>query len=131
MGLAALRASTDLVMPFNMLDCSNELSNNVEKIRHLASNTEPSKGSFEHLNITALHNAVQEVHLAATGIMKEVHSLQAEELINQLEKDHHSKRKTAASAKGLNKRLKEFELAFISEDGLPNRSWYKHLGIAP
>ena len=131
MGLAALRTCTDLVMPFNMLDYANELSNNVEKIKHLALDTEPSRGSFAHLNITALQDAVKEVHLAATDLMKDVHSLQAEELINQLEKNHHSKRKKAASAKGLNKRLKEFELAFISEDGLPNRSWYKHLGIAP
>jgi len=28
-------------------------------------------------------------------------------------------------------RLKAFEMAFLSDEGLPGRPWYKHLGIAP
>ncbi|KAH9482787.1 putative glutamate carboxypeptidase [Psilocybe cubensis] len=30
-----------------------------------------------------------------------------------------------------NKALKAFELGFISENGIKNRQWYKHLGVAP
>jgi N-acetylated-alpha-linked acidic dipeptidase len=30
-----------------------------------------------------------------------------------------------------NKKLKSFERGFISEDGIKDREWYKHLGVAP
>jgi len=31
----------------------------------------------------------------------------------------------------VNKRLSEFEQGFISEDGIKDREWYRHLGVAP
>jgi N-acetylated-alpha-linked acidic dipeptidase len=31
----------------------------------------------------------------------------------------------------LNKRLSKFEQGFISEDGIKDREWYRHLGVAP
>lgn len=33
--------------------------------------------------------------------------------------------------RAVNQKLVAFERGFISEDGLPSREWYKHLGVAP
>lgn len=39
--------------------------------------------------------------------------------------------KAAKRVARANKALKSFELGFISEHGIKNREWYKHLGVAP
>lgn len=31
----------------------------------------------------------------------------------------------------VNKKLSSFERGFISESGIPDREWYRHLGVAP
>ena len=37
----------------------------------------------------------------------------------------------AKHVRDVNKRLSKFEQGFISEDGIKDREWYRHLGVAP
>ncbi|KAJ3980415.1 transferrin receptor-like protein [Lentinula detonsa] len=39
--------------------------------------------------------------------------------------------KAIKRVRAVNQKLIAFERGFISEDGLPSREWYKHLGVAP
>jgi len=39
--------------------------------------------------------------------------------------------KAAKRVQGINKKLATFESGFISSDGIRDREWYKHLGVAP
>lgn len=46
----------------------------------------------------------------------------------------HSRKEVIRAAKhvhDINKRLSKFEQGFISEDGIKDREWYRHLGVAP
>lgn len=49
--------------------------------------------------------------------------------------DEHTKRKMEKKLlrriRSINKRKMTFERGFIAEEGLPRRSWYRHLGVAP
>ncbi|KDQ64377.1 hypothetical protein JAAARDRAFT_27999 [Jaapia argillacea MUCL 33604] len=40
-------------------------------------------------------------------------------------------RKAAKRIQTINKKLSSFEKGFISQDGIKDREWYKHLGVAP
>jgi N-acetylated-alpha-linked acidic dipeptidase len=47
---------------------------------------------------------------------------------------HHGLKEVIRAAKrvrDVNKRLSKFEQGFISEDGIKDREWYRHLGVAP
>lgn len=37
----------------------------------------------------------------------------------------------AKHIRDVNKRLSKFEQGFISEEGIKDREWYRHLGVAP
>jgi N-acetylated-alpha-linked acidic dipeptidase len=39
--------------------------------------------------------------------------------------------KAVQQVQAVNKRLIAFERGFISRDGIKDREWYKHLGVAP
>ena len=39
--------------------------------------------------------------------------------------------RAAKHVRDVNKRLSKFEQGFISEDGIKDREWYRHLGVAP
>jgi N-acetylated-alpha-linked acidic dipeptidase len=39
--------------------------------------------------------------------------------------------KAIQHVQAVNKRLIAFERGFISKDGIKDREWYKHLGVAP
>lgn len=39
--------------------------------------------------------------------------------------------KAAIRVKNVNERLRAFEQGFISEEGIKDREWYRHLGVAP
>ncbi|KAJ3812202.1 Zn-dependent exopeptidase [Lentinula aff. lateritia] len=51
----------------------------------------------------------------------------------EVERDlhHHSGHPAIKRIRAVNQKLVAFERGFISEDGLPSREWYKHLGVAP
>lgn len=40
-------------------------------------------------------------------------------------------KKAIERIRAVNKKLQAFEKGFISEDGIPDREWFKHLGVAP
>jgi N-acetylated-alpha-linked acidic dipeptidase len=46
---------------------------------------------------------------------------------------HPSRRfiKAVKRVKTINQKLIAFERGFISEEGIPDREWYRHLGVAP
>jgi len=49
-------------------------------------------------------------------------------------KPHHPPRKLIEAAKAvrkINQKLASFERGFIHEDGIKDREWYRHLGVAP
>jgi N-acetylated-alpha-linked acidic dipeptidase len=39
--------------------------------------------------------------------------------------------KAVKRVRAVNQKLAAFERGFISKDGIPEREWYRHLGVAP
>lgn len=50
---------------------------------------------------------------------------------NSWRTSHRKFRRAARKVSKANKKLIGFERGFLSDDGLPGREWYKHLGVAP
>ena len=51
--------------------------------------------------------------------------------MNGNKKGHEKLRKAIKRVQKVNKKLVAFEKGLISEDGIKDREWYKHLGVAP
>ncbi|KAK4483639.1 hypothetical protein RD792_010840 [Penstemon davidsonii] len=115
-GLIALKLADDELLPFNYLPYVLELQKCAEDL----------KGEILNISLTLvpLFNSINELKKAAIKINDEMKALEGRKGLTFMWKDGQKVRE-------LNDRLMMAERAFTDREGLPGRSWYKHLIYAP
>ncbi|XP_027070554.1 probable glutamate carboxypeptidase LAMP1 isoform X1 [Coffea arabica] len=116
-GLVALQLADEEFLPFDYLSYANELQRSVEDLKIELS----EKG----IKLFPLFNSIKELRMAATKIANEIKVLQDRNVWASVSKNDHYK------VRELNDRLMMAERAFTDREGLPGRTWYKHLIFAP
>ncbi|KAL8280525.1 hypothetical protein RQP46_007173 [Phenoliferia psychrophenolica] len=124
LGLATLRFADSLLLPINVTAYANELSYYVSKVRNLPSFTSATESTIQ---LSALDDAVALVQKAAAALDVEIADVEAA-LANPHKSCIH---KTLKKVRSINKRLQQFEGGFITEEGLPQRPWYRSRAVAP
>ncbi|KAI3892430.1 hypothetical protein MKX03_012648 [Papaver bracteatum] len=116
-GLVALRLADDEFLPFNYLTYANELQTSTKELEaQILGNS---------VSLLPLYKSIQELKKAAIKINKQKKVLKDRKNWTTLWGSDHLK------ARELNDRLMMAERAFTDRDGLPGRSWYKHLIYGP
>ncbi|KAJ7555764.1 hypothetical protein O6H91_05G054000 [Diphasiastrum complanatum] len=119
-GLLALRLADDAVLPFDYTTYGYELQVYVKKIEEeLLSAEAPTC-----MTAAPLHEAITAFIEGAVQVKKESHVLMSFQTGKE-DGSWDSKRSS------INERLILAERSFLDVDGLPNKSWYKHLVYGP
>jgi N-acetylated-alpha-linked acidic dipeptidase len=130
MGLASLRLADYPVLPLNTTAYAFELPSYLKQVEETA-----SAHNITSLDFSGLSAAIEAVQAAAIALDAEVASLHAAFAalgkIHCRNKKRHHWRVLMRKIRSINRRKMGFERGFISEEGLPKRSWYKHLAVAP
>ena len=106
-------------MPLNLVDYSKELQSGIENLKKLAKVSPAQRGNFNHLHFDGIESVVKKITQAAEKVAAE------SKVLTALSKKRKSKKFVARKAHLLNSKLKQFEMAFIDEEGLPKRPWYR------
>ena len=114
-GLITMRLSTDWLLPMHPLDYANEITRYASHISNL-------QGC---LALPDLSSAVSALQDRSISLEKKLRKYQS-----KINKGKHGK-KLRKHVRQSNEHLTQMERAFIDPQGLPNRSWYKHLVYAP
>ena len=117
LGLAALRAVDADILPLNVSAYACELGTYATDLRSLVG----SPSASLDVALGSLDSAISAVKRATTALDNEVAALKL------LPSRHGCSHK----AHSINRRLRQFELGFLSDEGLPGRQWYRHLIVAP
>ncbi|EIW82081.1 Zn-dependent exopeptidase [Coniophora puteana RWD-64-598 SS2] len=156
LGLQLLRLSGDWILPFNTTHYSYELEVQVERVEAIASNLAPeldfssleeSVRKMQAASIALDVERTEAEHQLQTAIIHYYHrhyiSDRVRKAICKIKKalgkecdatSGRSSRKLVEAIERIqevNHKLIAFERGFISKDGLKDREWYKHLGVAP
>ncbi|KII94969.1 hypothetical protein PLICRDRAFT_169670 [Plicaturopsis crispa FD-325 SS-3] len=152
LGLLTLRIADAVVLPLNTTQYAIELDWYVDKVEDIAKNLTLSP------DFTLLRGAIGRLQNASFALDAEKHA--AEIALKSFSFEHgrcqHQRFKTIRKwikrvfgvrspprdvseeylqatqrVNRVNKKLVAFERGFISEEGLDDREWYKHLGVAP
>jgi N-acetylated-alpha-linked acidic dipeptidase len=130
LGLAGLRMADALVLPLNITRYAQELGIYLQKVEETAKIFD-----FTDINYDNMTAAISDLQKAAFLLDQEAANVTTSYAalgdIGCLRKRHHKARKLAKRIKNINARKMAFERGFIDAKGLPRRSWYKHLGVAP
>ncbi|CAH2079294.1 unnamed protein product [Thlaspi arvense] len=106
-GLVALRLADEEVLPFNYISYASELKKSAEDLE---------KAILSHsMNVSPLFKSIHDLSTAAKGINIEKEGIKA----------------GALKVRELNDRLMMAERALTDRDGLPERTWFKHLVYGP
>jgi N-acetylated-alpha-linked acidic dipeptidase len=121
-GLAVLKAASTPVLPLNVSAYAEALKYYADSVRSVAP---PS------LNLSPLYDVIANVEDSARSV-----DIDIEVFYDRLKGALHNKNRRELHrlfrfGRKINRRLKAFERGFIDEKGLENRTWYKHLGVAP
>jgi N-acetylated-alpha-linked acidic dipeptidase len=116
LGLEAVRMADADVLPYDYVTYANSIGSYVAAVKRKAQEAGMSGLDFGSMDgaVGRFQAAAQKVHarqLTPTGDLTKLDKL------GKLDK--------------LNKALRQTEGAFISDEGLPNRPWYKHTIFAP
>ncbi|XP_011093646.1 probable glutamate carboxypeptidase LAMP1 isoform X1 [Sesamum indicum] len=115
-GLLALKLADNEILPFDYLPYALELQRSVESLKDEVAN--------RGITLVPLVKSIKELETAATKINEERKALEGSKSWTSMCKDSQKVRE-------LNDRLMMTERAFTDREGLPGRSWYKHLIYAP
>jgi N-acetylated-alpha-linked acidic dipeptidase len=130
MGLASLRLADYPVLPLNTTAYAFELPSYLKQLEQTA-----SAHNVTSLDFSELSGAIEAVQAAAIALDAEVALLHAEFAALEGVRCHNKKRQKRRvlmrKLRSINRRKMAFERGFISAEGLPKRSWYKHLVVAP
>ena len=154
LGLATLRFADSLILPINVTGLTfprpttprrslliaiktpayaTELAFYVSKVRSLPSFTSSTEDTIK---LSSLDDAVSLVQHAAAALDVEIADVYAA-LESLSHSSHHRFGKKACihkvlkKVRSINKRLQQFEGGFITEEGLPQRPWYRSRAVAP
>ncbi|KAI3917730.1 hypothetical protein MKW98_021492 [Papaver atlanticum] len=116
-GLVALRLADDKFLPFNYLTYAHELQTSTKELE--------AQILGKSVSLLPLYKSIQELKKAAIKIDKQKKVLKDRKGWTTLWGSDPLK------ARELNDRLMMAERAFTDRDGLPGRSWYKHLIYGP
>ncbi|KAF8842762.1 Zn-dependent exopeptidase [Paxillus ammoniavirescens] len=158
-GLQVLRLSGDIVLPFNTTHYSLELEsylNKVEALSVVASvgiDLTPLRESIQALQAASaeLDTEKAEAEHKLRKVLRKLKKRRAHDrklwrkvrkgickLKKLFGKECHSKNfpkerllKAIKRVQAVNEKLVAFERGFISKEGIKDREWYKHLGVAP
>lgn len=122
LGLQALRLADLPILPINTTHYALELDNYLDKVEGLV-----ASGPLSGLNLLPFRSTIRRLQLASA-------KLDVERAILTSALEGRSLREVpdlAQRVKKVNKALAAFERGFISETGIPEREWYRHLGVAP
>ncbi|KAK4703801.1 N-acetylated-alpha-linked acidic dipeptidase, partial [Phenoliferia sp. Uapishka_3] len=153
MGLATLRFADSLILPINITGTlssaefillilesqlpnsykayATELSYYVSKVRSLPSFTSSTE---DEIQLSSLDDAVSLVKAAAASLDAEIEAVTSALAVFSSAEDHKHKpclHKLMKKVRSINKRLQQFEGGFITEEGLPQRPWYRSRAVAP
>ena len=133
LGLATLRLADSLFLPLNVTRYSDELPSYLSVVQQLS-----EKLNFTDLDLSALGGGISKIQSAASKlddetahINAELHKLSEQRGAMCVGKRMHHVRELMRKVRNINHRRMNFERGFISAEGLPRRSWYKHLGVSP
>ncbi|KAJ3551654.1 hypothetical protein NM688_g4581 [Phlebia brevispora] len=148
LGLVALRLIDSIILPLNTTQYSLELDSYLSSIEGLAQSLDSS------VDFSGLQTSVHKVQEASLELDVEKHEAEEKfkELLEKLPKPPTDPRafirwikwllrlrnnpihqfiKAAKRVQKANSKLVAFEKGFISEEGIKDREWYRHLGVAP
>ncbi|KAK9898258.1 Zn-dependent exopeptidase [Cystobasidium minutum MCA 4210] len=131
-GLVGLRLSDSPLLPLNVSGYALELSGYLDKVKSTA-----EAANITEVDFSKIEKAIANVQAAAAHLDAEAKAVTSAmlDLINDMSGDKHGRKKKQKKLmeklRSINKRKMGFERGFISEEGLPRREWYKHVGVAP
>lgn len=149
LGIATLRLADSLILPINVTGSSShwtvalaiqltvfraayatELSYYVSKVRDLPSFTSHIEDT---IHLSNLDDAVSLVQHAAAAIDAEIEAVEADlaKFAFPPTTALPCLRKLMKKVRSINKRLQAFEGGFITDEGLPQRPWYRSRAVAP
>ncbi|KAI8136994.1 hypothetical protein BJV82DRAFT_525987 [Fennellomyces sp. T-0311] len=114
-GMMVMRLSTDWLLPLHPLDYANEITRYASHLSNL-------QGC---LALPELSSAVSELQERSIKMEKKLSKYQ-----RKIDKGKNNKKLRKHVAKS-NEHLAQMERAFIDQQGLPGRVWYRHLIYAP
>ncbi|KAL6305814.1 hypothetical protein BKA93DRAFT_824614 [Sparassis latifolia] len=158
LGLSALRIADAIVLPLNTTQYALELDDYLAEVENIATSlaVSPDFSGLKH-SISALQTASKALDLekadaekklrelldklvhrracsghASTGLgwlKKILHKIRR--LIHRHRSPIHAIHAAALRVQRANAKLVAFEQGFIDEEGIKDREWYRHLGVAP
>lgn len=145
-GLSALKAATNLFVPLNVTAYAEELSKYVDGIDKLnqagiSADLGPLRQSVKKVFDASIELDKEKEQLVVR-LQKALRKAHRKQQLSKGKKDkkHGHKRpdsdfeelkKIMLAIRTVNSKVAKFEQGFIDQDGLPERTWYKHLGVAP
>ncbi|KAK4051543.1 Vacuolar protein sorting-associated protein 70 [Microbotryomycetes sp. JL201] len=135
LGLTALKMIDSVVLPLNVTAYAFELEAYAAKIPALVASLPTADQNS--INLKPLFKMIKSIQSAANTLdkqtesaLKELHSILKKK--NEGHKRHwHDLMRVLKRIRRINQKLRQFEGTFIDERGLPQRTWYRSLIVAP
>lgn len=102
-----------------------------DKIKQVFGVPPPTDGELHMLSLRHAESWEEYLEFAAEVDEESLESLQHEKALASLPFPIFRFIKAAKRVVAVNKKLISFERGFISEEGIKDREWYRHLGVAP
>lgn len=127
-GLMALRTAQSPFLPIDVVAYAKELEDYLAKVRKVADGRDAD-------GLDAVADAIDRVVHRAKQLEKHIAHV-GRRFRHLLAKEHGHRpsdelREAMRDVRHANLKLKAFESGFIDERGLPERTWYRHIGVAP
>lgn len=126
LGLTALRAAQQPFLPIDVVAYAHELRTYYDRVRAVADDRHPHA-------LRALRDAIDGVVQAAErlGHTQTRLARRVAALLDDAHAPRRELRHAMRAVRRVNRALQRFERGFLDARGLPERTWYRHLGVAP
>ncbi|WFC97420.1 glutamate carboxypeptidase II [Malassezia yamatoensis] len=127
-GLMAFRASQQAFLPIDVEAYAQEMFTYYDQVLQAAQGR--NTASIERLHATIQQVARNAKHLAE--VQKQLgHRFRRLLKQESLHPPSEKLREVMREVRQMNLKLRNFEQGFLDDNGLPERTWYRHLGVAP
>ncbi|WFC97062.1 glutamate carboxypeptidase II [Malassezia brasiliensis] len=126
LGLTALRAAQQPFLPIDVVAYAHALRTYYDRVRAVA-------GGRQAHALRGLRDAIDGVVRAAERLAHTQTRLarRVQALLDDAHAPRHELRHAMRLVRRVNRALQRFERGFLDARGLPERTWYRHLGVAP
>lgn len=139
LGLASLRLADSPVLPINVTAYSIELASYAAKLPGYVDALALTEAEKEKINLDLkkLDEVIARIQKGAATVDGEIKDVLSQlDTLSTATSGHHRRSKKEIAhlllhVRSINRRLQSFEGTFIDEGGLPGRTWYRSLVVAP